>query len=75
MEQMNKKETSFDKLKLLFNLGVVILFILLGFYLLTTDFEQYATLKKGVGLLTIVFFGALGIYGIRRVFKNKDAAK
>jgi hypothetical protein len=69
---MNKIEIPLSKTKLLFGIAGSILFVVLGFYLFTTMAYQQSrfnpTLVKGVGLASNLFFGATGIYGIKKLF-------
>ena len=72
---MNKIEIPLSKTKLFLGIGGSILFIVLGFYLYTTIADQQTrfnpTLVKGVGIAGILFFGATGIYGIKKMFDTK----
>lgn len=69
---MNKIEIPLSKTKLQFGIGVSVMFVLLGLFFLTTMAEQQArvnpTMVKGVGIASILFFGATGIYGIKKMF-------
>jgi len=69
---MNKIEIPLSKTKLLLGIGGSILFVILGFYLFTTIADQqtrfYPTLVKGIGIAGILFFGATGIYSIKKMF-------
>jgi len=69
---MNKIEIPLSKKKLLLGIGGSILFVVLGIYLLTTMADQQTrfnpTMVKGVGIASILFFGATGIYGIKKMF-------
>ncbi len=69
---MNKIEIPLSKTKLLFGIGGSILFVVLGFYLITTMADQQTrfnqTMVKGVGIASILFFGSTGIYGIKKMF-------
>lgn len=69
---MNKIEIPLSKTKLLFGIGGSILFVVLGLYVLTTMADQQTrfnpTMVKGVGIASILFFGATGIYGIKKMF-------
>ena len=71
---MNKIEIPLSKTKLLFGIGGSILFVVLGLYLFTTIADHQTrfnpTLVKVVGIAGIVFFGATGIYGIKKMFDN-----
>jgi len=65
-----------SKTKLQFGIGGSILFVALGLYLFTTIANQQTrfdpTLVKVVGIANILFFGATGIYGIKKMFDNND---
>ena len=69
---MNKIEIPLSKTKLLVGTGGSILMIILCFYLCTTISDQQTrfnpTLVKVVGIAGILFFGATGIYGIKKMF-------
>ena len=69
---MNKIEIPFNNTKLLLGIGGSILFVILGLYLFTTISDQQTrfnpTLVKGAGIAGILFFGATGIYGIKKMF-------
>lgn len=60
------------KTKGLLGIGFSILFVLLGFYLLTQEtkfIEINAILVKGLGIACILFFGAVIIYKIKHSLK------
>jgi prepilin signal peptidase PulO-like enzyme (type II secretory pathway) len=69
---MNKIEVPLSKTKILLTIGGSVLFVVLGFYFVTTMADQQTrfnpTIVKGVGIASILFFGATGIYGIRKMF-------
>lgn len=69
---MSKIEISLSKTKLLLGIGISILFVVLGFYLITkATYQQTSlnpTLVKGVGIAGILFFGATLIFGIKKKF-------
>ena len=69
---MNKIEIQLSKTKLLLGIGGSILFVILGLYLFTTIADQQTrfnpTFVKSAGIAGILFFGATGIYGIRKIF-------
>jgi hypothetical protein len=71
---MNKIEIPLSKTKILLTIGGSILFVVLGLYFITTMADQQTrfnpTLVKGVGIASILFFGATGIYGIKKMFDN-----
>jgi hypothetical protein len=69
---VSKVDIPLSKTKLLFGIGGSILFVVLGLFLITTIADQQTrfdpTLVKGVGITSILFFGATGIYGIKKMF-------
>ena len=69
---MNKIEIPLSKTKLLFGVSGSILFVVLGYYLLTTIADQQTrtnpTIVKAIGIAGISFFGATGVYGIKQIF-------
>lgn len=69
---MNKIEIPLSKTKLLLGIAGSILFVALGLYFITTMADQQTrfspTMVKGVGIASILFFGATGIYGIKKMF-------
>ena len=71
---MNKIEIPLSKTKILLTIGGSILFVVLGIYFITTMADQQTrfnpTLVKGVGIASVLFFGATGIYGIKKLFDN-----
>jgi hypothetical protein len=72
---MNKIEIPLSKTKLLLGIGGSILFVVLGLYFITTMADQQTrfnpTIVKGVGVTSILFFGATGVYGIKKMFDKK----
>lgn len=72
---MNKVEIPLSKKKLILGIGGSILFVVLGLYLFTTIAEQQIRFSpifvKGIGIAGILFFGATGIYGTRKIFDRK----
>lgn len=74
--KMNKIEIPLSKTKLLFGISGSILFVALGIWLFThaNDFQRSLqllrnpTIIKGVGIASILFFGAICIYGIKKMF-------
>lgn len=68
---MSSIQIPLSKTKLLFGIGGSILFVALGLYLLTTISDQQTKLNPtmviGVGISCILFFGAIGIYGITKM--------
>jgi len=74
IEKMNKIEIPLSKTKILLTIGGSTLFIVIGLYFITSMAEHQTkynpTLVKGVGYASILFFGATGIYGIKKMFDN-----
>jgi len=73
---MNKIEIPLSKTKLLTGLGGSMLFVFLGVWLFTHEFDLQNTswillenpwIIKGVGVASVLFFGATGIYGIKKM--------
>ena len=71
---MNKIEIPLSKSKLIFGIGGSILFVVLGYYLFTTIADEQTRFNtafvKGVGIAGILFFGATGVYGFKKMFDN-----
>jgi len=71
---MSKIEIPLSKTKLLFGIAGSILFVVLGLFLFITIADQQSrfnqTIVKGVGIAVILFFGATGIYGVKKMFGN-----
>lgn len=69
---MNKIEIPLSKTKLLLGIGASILFISLGLYFIMTLADQQTrfnpTIVKTVGIPSVMFFGATGIYRIKKMF-------
>jgi len=69
---MNKIEIPLGKTKLLLGIGGSLLFIVAGYFLFTTLAYKQTILNpsfvKAAGVAGILFFGATGIYGIRKLF-------
>ena len=67
---MDKVEIPLSKTKLFLGIGGSILFVIAGVILfafeLQTKFDPI--LVKGVGIVSVLFFGATGIYGIKKLF-------
>lgn len=68
-------EIPLSKAKLLLVLGGAILFVALGAWLLLDvageESGYYRLFIQGVGLLGIVFFGFMGLIGVRKLFDNQ----
>lgn len=76
----NRIEISLSKNKLFLGIGGSILFVILGIWLFTnsTEFQNNSIRLmrnpmaiKSVGIVGMLFFGATGIYGIRKLFDKK----
>ncbi|MBK9256155.1 MAG: hypothetical protein IPM42_11765 [Saprospiraceae bacterium] len=67
------KEIKNNKTKGLFGIGLSILFVMLGVYLLTefpkNNLNLNPLLVKGIGIACILFFGAIFILGMRKLLK------
>lgn len=75
-----KIEIPLSKNKLFLGIGGSILFVLLGIwlYLNAENFQEHSfrllrnpMVAKGVGIIAILFFGATGIFGFRKLFDKK----
>ena len=75
-----KIEIPLSKNKLLLGIGGSILFIILGIWLLLNadSFQEHSftllrnpLIVKGIGILGILFFGATGIFGFKKMFDKK----
>lgn len=76
----NRIEISLSKNKLFLGIGGSILFVILGMWLFanSTEFQDNSIrlmrnpmVIKSVGIVGMLFFGATGIYGIRKFFDKK----
>lgn len=74
---MNKNEIQSSNTKLLLGIGSSILFVAVGFYLLTTLAEHQTRFNpiivKGIGIGCVIFFGITAIYGIKKLLSNSNA--
>lgn len=75
-----KIEIPLSKNKLFLGIGGSILFVVIGIWLFLNaeNFQEHSfrllrnpMVTKGVGILGILFFGATGIFGFRKLFDNK----
>jgi hypothetical protein len=75
-----KIEIPLSKNKLFLGIGGSILFVILGVWLFTNaeSFQEHSfrilrnpMIAKGVGILSILFFGATGIFGFKKLFDKK----
>ncbi len=68
-------EIPLDKTKILLLTGGAVLFVALGAWLLLDvangESGFYRLFLQGVGLLGIVFFGFMGLIGVRKLFDNQ----
>lgn len=71
---MTKVEIPFSKTKQLLEIGGSVLFVVLGFFLITTiadlQTRTHPLFVKIVGAASILFFGMTGYYGIKNFFKK-----
>jgi len=69
---MNKIEIPLSRTKLLFTVAASILFVILGIYIITTISAHQTQVNplvlKGIGIANILFFGVIGMYGIKKMF-------
>jgi hypothetical protein len=74
-QEMNKIEIPLSKTKLLLGIGGSILFVMLGLYLFMTIADHQTRFNptniKGAGIAGVLFFGATGLYGIRKMFDKR----
>ena len=72
---MKPIEIPLSKTKLFFGICGSIFFVGLGIFLIKVVAAQQtminSTIMKGLGILSIIFFGATGIYGIRKITQRK----
>lgn len=72
---METIEIPLSKTKLFLTITGSVLFVVMGVYLFTTVANQQTRfnpgLVKGTGLAGIIFFGATGIFGIKKLFDRK----
>ena len=74
---MKQIEIPFNKLKLLLALTGSALFVWLGIYLVFVWSEEPSAsnpiVKKIIGGVSILFFGAVGVFGLLKIILNKSA--
>ncbi|WP_338789860.1 STM3941 family protein [Bernardetia sp. MNP-M8] len=72
---MNKIEIELSKTKLFLGIGGSLVFVVLGLYFITVIADQQTRFSplvvKGIGIASVMFFGATGIYSIKKTFDNK----
>jgi hypothetical protein len=72
---MKPIEIPLSKTKLFFGICGSIFFVGLGIFLIKVVAAQQtminSTIIKGLGILSIIFFGATGIYGIRKITQRR----
>jgi len=72
---MNKIDIPLSKIKLIMGIGGSLLFVILGFVLITIIADDQTLFKpvllKIAGALSILFFGATGIFGIRKMLDKR----
>lgn len=65
-------EIPLNKNKIFLGIGISLLFVVAGYFIYTTIADQQQRIDprilKAVGILGIVFFGAMGGYGIKKAF-------
>jgi len=75
-----KIEIPLSKNKLLLGIGGSLLFVILGIWLFLNagNFHENSfrslsnpIVAKGIGVLSILFFGAIGIFGLKKLFDKK----
>ncbi len=71
---MSKIKIPLSRPNLLLGIGGSVLFVVTGLWLFTTMADQQATfnpyLVKGIGAACVLFFGAAGVYGIKKLFER-----
>lgn len=71
---MSRIEIPLSKKKIVLLVCVSVLFVVSGIFLFTTIADEQTrfdpTFVKGVGIAGVIFFGATGIYGIRKMFDS-----
>lgn len=71
---MNKIQIPLSKTKILLTISASILFIVLGIYAIAAIADQqkryHPIVVKVAGAASICFFGAVGIYGVRKMFNE-----
>ena len=76
---MNNIEIPISNKKLFIGIGFSLLFVGLGLWILMTPADQISSynpfLLKFIGIAGILFFGAAGIYGIRKILEFKPGLK
>jgi hypothetical protein len=74
---MNSLEIPFSKWKLLLTVVASTLFVVVGVFLLFVWSEEAGSsnslAKKIIGGILIVFFGAVGVFGLLKIILNKSA--
>jgi len=78
MPESDETAIGFSKKKQLLLLLGAAAFVLVGFWMLTTDnpssssFRRYPPLVvRGIGLASVLFFGAAGIMGVKQLFESR----
>lgn len=75
---MKKSKTPPNKSKILFGIGISILFVILGLSIFMSEADNQVrinpTFVKIVAAAVILFFGVTGIYGIVKFISKKDAS-
>ena len=61
------------KIKVIKAFGLLFLPVLLGVYILkNSDTNQYPLLGKTIGIVNIIFFGSLILWGVFKLVKNSS---
>jgi hypothetical protein len=72
---MQTVEIPLNKNKIFLGIGISLLFVVAGYFIYTTIADQQQRIDprilKSVGILGIIFFGAMGGYGIKKAFDTK----
>lgn len=67
-----RTEIPLSKTKITLSIAGCIVFILLGYMLITDDYELYnTTFTKAVGIVSIVFFGVILLFAFYKLFDKK----
>jgi hypothetical protein len=73
---MNKIEIPLSNKKLYIGIGCSLLFVALGFWILITPPDRISKYNpffiKSFGIASILFFGAAGLYGIKKILQSES---
>lgn len=74
---MEKSSSFFKLFKLLFGIGLCLLFVVLGIWLFTVKANAQTAVApwiiKTIGVINVVFFGTFFIFSIKKLLSNKKA--